>query len=91
MAQNSCILRVVLVSTRWSFKGVHKYPGSAPPYPGDQPMTKSPQTKQQLIQAINRMRNPKVVLLAEDTPFELSKALRLMKQKRLTVIVIDPT
>jgi hypothetical protein len=54
-------------------------------------MTKSPQTKQQLVQVINRMRNPKVVLLAEDTPFELSKALRLMKQKRLTVIVIDPT
>jgi hypothetical protein len=37
------------------------------------------------------MRNPKVVLLAEHSPFELSKALRLMKQKRLTVIVIDPT
>ncbi len=54
-------------------------------------MTKPPQTKQQLVQVINRMRNAKVVLLAEDTPFELSKALRLMKQKRLTVIVIDPT
>ncbi len=54
-------------------------------------MTKPPRTKQQLVRVINRMRNPKVVLLVEDTPFELSKALRLMKQKHLTVIVIDPT
>jgi hypothetical protein len=54
-------------------------------------MPRPPLTRQQLIQAINKLKSPKVVLLAEDTPFELSKALRLMKQKRLTVIVIDPT
>ncbi len=52
-------------------------------------MPRPPLTKQQLIQAINQLKNPKVVLLAEDTPFELSKTLRLMKQKRLTVIVIE--
>jgi hypothetical protein len=52
-------------------------------------MPRPPLTRQQLIQAINKLKSPKVVLLAEDTPFELSKALRLMKQKRLTVIVIE--
>ena len=54
-------------------------------------MPRPPQTKQQLIQTINKLKSPKVVLLAEDTPFELSKALRLMKQKLLTVIVIEST
>jgi hypothetical protein len=52
-------------------------------------MPRPPQTKLQLIQAIQRLKDVKVVLFDQGPPDRLSRALRLLKHKEITLIVIE--
>jgi hypothetical protein len=52
-------------------------------------MTRPPQTKQQLVQSLQKRREIKVVLMDQGSPADLSRSIKALKQKRITVIAIE--
>jgi len=52
-------------------------------------MPRPPLTKQQLIQAIQKRKEVKVVLVDQGAPDQLLRSLRSLKQKQITLIVIE--